>query len=91
MPDGSGGPERLEAAGLKLVEREGALIVDNVTFGSVAQKAGLDWDQQILKVRSPVSQPPKELMYLPALILLGLIIVMQRKRRNAAEPVQAEA
>ena len=82
LPEGASGPERLEAAGLKVVEKEGALIVDNVTFGSAAQKAGMDWDQKILKVRVPASQPWKELMYLPALILLGLIIVMQRKRRD---------
>ena len=91
VPEGASGPERLEAAGLKLVEKDGALIVDNVTFGSAAQKAGMDWDQKILKVRAPVSQPPKELMFIPALLLLGLIIVMQRKRRGVSETAQAEA
>ncbi|MGB5468531.1 MAG: TRAP transporter permease [Sedimenticolaceae bacterium] len=91
LPDGATGPERLEAAGLQVVEKEGALIVDNVTFGSSAQKAGLDWDQKILKVRVPASQPWKELMYLPALILLGLIIVLQRRRRDATEPHGAQA
>ena len=30
-------------------------------------------------------------MYLPALILLGLIIVLQRRRRDATEPLGAEA
>ena len=58
---------------------------------SPAQKAGLDWDQKIIKVRQPVSQPWKELMYIPALLLLALVIVIQRKRRDAAEPVKAEA
>ncbi len=91
LPAGATGPERLEAAGLQVVEKEGALIVDNVTFGSSAQKAGLDWDQKILKVRAPASQPWKELMYLPALILLGLIIVLQRRRRDATKPLGAEA
>ena len=91
LPEGASGPERLEAAGLKMVEKDGALIVDNVTFGSAAQKAGMDWDQKILKVRAPASQPWKELMYVPALILLGLIIVLQRKRRDVHETGQAEA
>ena len=91
MPEGASGAERLEAAGLKLIEKEGALIVDNVTFGSAAQKAGMDWDQKILKVRAPASQPWKELMYVPALLLLGLIIVLQRKRRGVQEIGQAEA
>jgi TRAP transporter 4TM/12TM fusion protein len=91
LPEGASGPERLEAAGLKVVEKEGALIVDNVAFGSVAQKAGMDWDQKILKVRAPASQPWKELMYLPALILLGLIIVLQRRRRDVNETGTAKA
>jgi hypothetical protein len=30
-------------------------------------------------------------MYIPALILLGLIIMMQRKRRDVIETGQAEA
>lgn len=91
MPGGASGPQRLEAAGLKLVEKDGALIIDNVAYGSAAQKAGLDWDQKILKVRAPASQPPKELMYLPALILLGLIIMVQRKHRDIEANAQAKA
>ncbi|MGB5669156.1 MAG: TRAP transporter permease [Sedimenticolaceae bacterium] len=91
IPAGATGQERIEAAGLQVVEKDGAVIVDNVTFGSPAQKAGLDWDQKILKVRVPESQPWKELMFVPALILLGLIIVMQRKRRDVNETVRAEA
>jgi hypothetical protein len=51
----------------------------------------MDWDQKIIKVRVPESQPWKELMYLPALLLLGLIIVLQRKRRDVQEIGQAEA
>ena len=51
----------------------------------------MDWDQKILKVRAPASQPWKELMYVPALLLLGLIIVLQRKRRGVQEIGQAEA
>jgi TRAP transporter 4TM/12TM fusion protein len=91
LPEGATGAERLEAAGLELVETDGELIVDNVTFGSSAQAAGMDWDQKILKVRAPASQPPKELMYLPALLLLGLVIVVQRRRRGANQPLGAEA
>jgi hypothetical protein len=91
LPEASTGAERLEAAGLTLVDRDGDVIIDNVAFGSVAQKAGLDWDQKILKVRAPASQPPKELMYVPALIVLGLIFVVQRRRRDSDQASQAEA
>jgi TRAP transporter 4TM/12TM fusion protein len=94
VPDGASGAERIEKAGLQLTERDGAVVIDNVGFNSAAQKAGLDWDQKILKVREPVSQPPKELMFIPALVLLGLIITIQRKRRvvdEASQPSPAEA
>jgi len=33
-------------------------------------------------VKEPADQLPKELMYIPALAVLGLIIVMQRGRRG---------
>ncbi|MCB1829688.1 MAG: DUF3394 domain-containing protein, partial [Gammaproteobacteria bacterium] len=41
--------------------------------------------------RAPSNQPPKELMFIPALLLLGLIYVMQRKRRIAFEAAEAAA
>ena len=87
--DGANGEERLKAAGLVTAERDGKVVVDNVDFGSVAQKAGLDWDQVVLLVRAPANQPWKELMYIPALLLLGLIYVMQRKRREKSEAADA--
>lgn len=84
IPGGASGSKRLKAAGLTMIELDGAIVVDHVEYGSAAQKVGMDWDQKILQVRVPVAQPQKELMYIPALILLGLIIVVQRKRRGAA-------
>ena len=87
--EGATGEERLKAAGVVTADRDGKVVIDNVDFGSPAQKAGLDWDQVVLLVRSPVDQPWKELMYIPALLLLGLIYVMQRKRRAAFEAAEA--
>ena len=58
------------------------MIIDNATFDSPAQLAGLDFDQKILTVLVPANQPSKFLMFIPALVLLGLIILLQR-RRNA--------
>ncbi|MCB1863335.1 MAG: TRAP transporter permease, partial [Gammaproteobacteria bacterium] len=89
--EGASGDDRLKGAGLATVERDGKVVVDNVDFGSPSQQAGFDWDQQILVVRAPSNQPPKELMFIPALLLLGLIYVMQRKRRIAFEAAEAAA
>ncbi len=84
MPVGSEatGEERLGAFGLELLVDGDNVIIDNATFDSPAQLAGLDFDQKILTVLVPANQPSKFLMFIPALVLLGLIILLQR-RRNA--------
>jgi TRAP transporter 4TM/12TM fusion protein len=93
MPDGATGDERLEAAGLTLVERDGKTIIDDVAFGSAAQDIGLDWDQEIVQVLKPASPPSKYFMYLPALLLLGFVVMIQRRRVPApsrSEPAAQE-
>lgn len=74
------GKERLEAFGLEVLAKDGTIIVDNVTFDSKAKKAGFDLDQIIRVVKVPAEQPPKQLFYIPALLLLFLIGWMQRRR-----------
>jgi TRAP transporter 4TM/12TM fusion protein len=81
VPEGATGQERIEKAGLELLMQGDEVIIDNVAFGSPAQKAGLEFDQKILKVRAPADQPPKELMFIPALLLLAGIVFLQRMRR----------
>ncbi len=49
---------------------------------AAAQAAGLDFDQVIQTVLAPADQLPKQMMFIPALLVLGLIIVMQRGRRR---------
>ncbi|WP_025898264.1 TRAP transporter permease [Sneathiella glossodoripedis] len=81
--DGTGA-ERLEALGLELLVDGDEVIIDNAAFDSVSQNAGLDFDQKIKQVLIPADQPAKELLYIPALLLLGFVIVMQRRRNGAA-------
>ncbi len=80
--DQASGEERVEAYGLELIEDEGKVIVDGVNFDSAAEKAGFDFDQVITSVGVPVERPAKELFYIPAFLLLGLIVMLQRRRRN---------
>jgi TRAP transporter 4TM/12TM fusion protein len=89
VTDGTG-EERLEAAGLEFVENDGTMVIDNVVFGSPAASAGLDWDQEVLRVLKPVPQPSKYLMFIPALLLLAGIVMLQRGR-NARAPKKAAA
>ena len=80
LPEGATGAERLEAAGLTLVDRDGKTIIDDVAFDSPASEVGLDWDQEIVRVLSPVETPSKYWIYLPALLLLGAVAWLQRRR-----------
>ncbi|SFD56459.1 TRAP transporter permease [Roseivivax sediminis] len=84
MPEGETGAERLENAGLLFREEGDALIIDDVMFDSAAQDAGLDWDQEVLRVLQPQWQPSKYLMFIPAFLLLALIVWMQRGRAEKA-------
>ncbi|MCL6270709.1 TRAP transporter permease [Sansalvadorimonas sp. 2012CJ34-2] len=76
--------ERLFDMGLELAEDQGRLIVDNIGFASQAEKAGLDFDWEILSVEVPNDRLPKQLMFIPALLLLLLIYTNQRRRAISA-------
>ncbi len=91
LEEGDTGQERIINSGLEILEEEDHLLVDNVAFGSAAEQAGLEFDQRIVRVLVPTSQPWKELMWIPALIVLGLIVMMQRARagRESSAPATA--
>jgi len=80
MPEGATGQEKIEAAGITLREDGEKILIDDVAFDSAAQKAGLDWDQEILQVRQPADQPSKYWIYIPVLLILAAVVWMQRRR-----------
>ena len=82
----SDGVSRLENnVGLTLRVEDEKVIVDQVGFDSPAAKAKIDFDWQIVMVELPNDRLPKEVFWIPALGLLGLIIVVQRRRRKIEE------
>jgi TRAP transporter 4TM/12TM fusion protein len=83
------GAERLANAGLELREEEGRVFIDMIGFGSAAEKAGLDFDYEVTAVLQPNERPPKELMWIPALAVLGLIVWLQRRRSQSGAPAAA--
>ncbi len=91
LPEGANGEEKLENAGLVFRTDGDKMIIDDVSFDSAAQKAGLDWDQEVLRVLKPVPQPSKYLMFIPALLLLGLIVFLQRGRAGRQPNAPAAA
>ncbi len=90
LGEGASGEERLSAAGLELYVDGDKVLIDNASFDSPAEAAGLEFDQEVVTVKEPLDQLPKELMFIPALLVLGLIIVMQRGRRTR-QPAEATA
>ncbi|MCB1800229.1 MAG: TRAP transporter permease [Gammaproteobacteria bacterium] len=74
------GEDRLREAGLEVRIDDGKVIADNVAFGSDAQKIGIDFDWEIESVVVDADIPPKHIMFIPALALLGLIAWLQRRR-----------
>jgi len=76
------GKERLNKLGLDLRTENQRVYVDMVEFESSAQKAGIDFDWEILSLQVPVDRPSKQWVYLPALFMLGLIIFLQRARNG---------
>ncbi|MGE0255172.1 MAG: TRAP transporter permease [Alphaproteobacteria bacterium] len=86
LPLGATGPgeKRLaEAAGIAVAVEGERTIVDDVSFGGPAEKAKIDLDWEIVKLEHPRDRPPKQLFYIPALLLLGLVVLVQRRRAGA--------
>ena len=85
------GEERILGAGIELSDRDGKTFIENVAFDSAAQKAGLDWDQEVVNVLKVEEQPSKYWMFLPALLLLGVLVKLQRGREEKITIARAGA
>ena len=68
------GSERIDEIGLELRSEKKRIFVDMVKFDSPAEKAGIDFDWEILGIKVPIDRPAKQWMYLPSFILLLFII-----------------
>jgi len=79
------GVDRIRSTGLELREDEGKMIVDNIEFGSAAEQQKIDFDYEIASVQVKSDRPPKQLFYIPALLVLFIIIQLQRTRQRKHE------
>lgn len=86
--DEQGGEARLEAAGLTAMEDAGALVLDEPFPGTqFAEKLqGFDFygDVPVVIDSSEIEavRMPKEIFYFPALLLLALVVMVQRRRQT---------
>jgi TRAP transporter 4TM/12TM fusion protein len=88
LPLGEPGPasQRLRKIGLTLMTLGDEVSVGGVAFGSQAEKLGLEQGFKITGIEVAADRPAKEWMFIPALILLGLIIMLQRARGRRGAP-----
>jgi TRAP transporter 4TM/12TM fusion protein len=89
LGQGEDGTARLAEAGLEVRVEDDRVYADNVMFGSDAQSVGIDFDWEILQIEAEADRPPKHLMFIPALLLLGLIAWVQRRRIKTAATAAA--
>ena len=88
--EGDGEARLADNAGIVTRQEEGKVLIDQIVFGTPAEGAGLDFDWEITAVQTAAQRMPKETFYLPALVLLGLIVLLQRRRRDGGN-VAAQA
>ena len=91
IPAGDTPEERLMGAGIKLRPDGDRMAVDFVEFGSRAEDAGISFGWTIDAVQVELERPPKELMFIPALILLGLVAFGQLRRKAREDAAAAPA
>jgi len=86
-------PQRLMHAGMMVAPLGDAVSVTQVIERGDAARYGVGtgWDIEQVLVPNP-ERPPKELMFIPALLLLGLVYLLQRRRarlQGTARPAEA--
>jgi hypothetical protein len=65
--------QRLREVGLGVMFLGDQVQITDVTFGSQAERYGVDFGMNITEVLVPdADRLPKEVMFIPALVLLGL-------------------
>lgn len=86
LPVGEPGPgkDRIEiAAGLELRQEGDKMLVDNIVFGSAAEKQKIDFDWEIVDVQQKnLDRPDKRWFYIPAILLLIAVWKVQSARRD---------
>ena len=92
VPEADGADARLDELGFMLVPDGEAVILDEPMFGTALADALASFDfygdepVQIASVQATADQMPKELIFIPALLLLGLIALLQTRRADRISP-----
>ncbi|MDN2567766.1 TRAP transporter permease [Aquibium sp. A9E412] len=86
--EGASAAERIQNSGLLLMPEGDVVRLEEPMFGSTAAEKLADFDfysdtpVELAVVQVPRDRLPAQLFYLPALLLLGLVIALQRRRQT---------
>jgi TRAP transporter 4TM/12TM fusion protein len=82
---------RLAVVGLTLADVGPDVQVRDARFGGMARKIGLDIGDKLIAVETQAQRMSRYVMFVPALLVLALIVMLQRgrKRRLAQSPAAA--
>ena len=89
------GAERAERMGFTLVTEDGVMKLDQPMFGTPIESdlSGFDFygdtPVRIAQVKVPADQPPQELVFIPALLLLAAVAYLQQLRLRKQRRVPA--
>jgi TRAP transporter 4TM/12TM fusion protein len=90
MRAGEGGADRLNRAGLAVRTDGDKVAVQTVRFGSEAAKYGMAAGDEVIAVLVPADRISRYWFIIPALLLLGLVGLLQlRRRRLQPKPAMA--
>ena len=80
--------ERIDASGLLLYPDGDVVRLDEPMFGTPSAEKLANFDfyadapVQLASIEAPRDRMPKQVFYLPALLLLGIVIMLQRRRQT---------
>jgi TRAP transporter 4TM/12TM fusion protein len=87
LGDDGDAAQRIAASGLRVSGN----VVTGVALKSAADKAGFEQGFRITGVEVPSDRPAKQWLYIPALLLLGLIALLQSRRPSDTPKAPAMA
>lgn len=91
IKEGKTAAERLEKFGIRINIDGYAATISDVVFGSEAEKVGLDFDFTISSIEVPQEQINRNIVYIPAIILLAIVVLWQRSRKSEILPLQQKS
>jgi hypothetical protein len=80
VPEGATGAERLEAIGLVVEPDKSVSDIVDVPMLSPADEKEIFPGDLVLHLYEPVAQPDPRWLYIPALVVLFMVMMMQRRR-----------